>query len=130
MRHGRENNEIESRGQNIRIPITISYSDDNDFLTEHHEDVIDRPSNEIRGRQRQDKSPPPSWGPLRTVHVIMIEVFRRSGPNRAAALSTSSWLVAQGSRRLGAPYSSHAEIAVENSFGLILLPLSMDPSIF
>jgi hypothetical protein len=86
MRHGREHNEIESRDQNIRIPDTISYSDDNNFLTEHHEDVIDRPSNDTRGPQLQDKSRPPSWGPLRTGRVIMIEVFRRSGRNRAAAL--------------------------------------------
>jgi hypothetical protein len=89
----RENNEIESRDQNIRIPDTIAYSENNDFLTEHHEDVTDRPSNDTRDRQRQDKSRPPSWGALRKGRVLMIEVFRRSGPNRVAALPTASWLL-------------------------------------
>lgn len=64
----------------------------NDLLTERHEDVIDRPSNDTRGPQRQDKSRLPSWGPLKIVRVIKIEAFLRSGPNRAAAFSTVPWL--------------------------------------
>jgi hypothetical protein len=88
-----ESNEFESRGQNIRIPDIISYSEDNEFLTEHHEDGIDRPSNDTRDPQRQHKSRQPSWGALRTVRVIMIEVFPRSAPNRAAAFSTVPWLL-------------------------------------